>query len=877
MNESRLPPFQLNRKTLAGRASILIAIALIIGFLFFALFQIQEKQRYEALTQAFHQSEIAVVTTSFQNEFASILNDLLVMGASSEVTAYIENPDSLWNIAEMARIFRNFQRNNEFYSTLTLYDMTGTPVIQINSQGRSLQQAETESLACLTQAIKESPLPSIRMNPDCPDGGILFVLPVYTGKSHIGCYLQIEYEPMPLYSLIQTQAINHPNSFYGLYLDSRQLYESPSQTWTLSPSNLQKRMEEGREESQSTYTHFVAYALSDLVRSHSDIPFNSQLSLFFLIQSKPPSLFYLENPDVRSFLLIESMVLLIWFAVAIYLSYTSSLREYARNQQRLMGEVLQSLNESIAITDDQYRIIYANPAFCRMLGYRPEKIDGLNVREFRSKRNSPAYLRNISDALIEKGIWEGKLWEQMRQGDDILKWVKIQKIVHPNRSVRYYGVYNDIDATRDTTIRDYHSTYYDLLTDLPNETLLPKLLSEALDTHRQTRLQMGIAVIHLHPIERDQDSTEARNQAVKAFAKRLMEEVNRSMGILARTDSTEFTLTFPMLASKEDLFAALNRMKEPLDVEFTFSENERKILAYSIGLSLYPQDGDDASKLMEVARIQASDATKKLFQDSRLSAAYRRYSQIDSDLKTAILDKQFKLHYQPQTDPETGKVMALESLIRWNHPDLGIISPSEFIPIAENNGAIIPIGEWIFNEVCGFIQALKKMDIKPVPVSVNVSMAQLEDPHFVERILALLDSFDLPKAFIELEMTESMLMKNIRLGKAHLKNLAGLGFKLAIDDFGTGYSSLAYLKELHVDKIKLDRLFIKDYPLQDDGLVLQLIAQMLKGLSYKLLIEGVESEEQNTFVASLGIELIQGDYYSMPLPAKQVQAYLRAH
>ncbi len=877
MNDSRLPQFQLNRKTLALRASAMIALSLIIAFLFFALFQSQEKQRYAALTKAFHQSEISVVTLSFENEFAGVIDDLLVLGNSSESAAYIENPDSLWNISEMARIFRNFQKNNPYYRTLTLYGSGGMPILQINPQGRSLQPAQTDSLTCLTETITANPLPTIRINPSCPTEGIIFVLPVYTATSQIGCYLQIEYDPAPLYSLTQTHAINHPNNFYGLYLNGQTLYESSRKEWALAPESLGGQIENSGNASDSNYTHLVEFGLADLVKNHSEIPFDSKLTLLFLIQSKPPSLFYLENPEVRSFILIEGMILLIWFALAIYLSYTAAIRVYARNQQRLMGEVLQSLNESIAITDDRYRVIYANPAFCRMLNYSPEEIPGLKVRKFRSKRNSAAYLRNISDSLLEKGVWEGKLWEQMSQGDDILKWVKIQKIVHPNRSIRYYGVYNDIDATRDTTVRDYHSTYYDLLTDLPNETLLPKLLSEAIDSHRQARLQMGIAVLHLHPIETEKDAGETRNQAVKAFAKRLMEEVNQSMGILARTDSTEFTLTFPMLASEEDLFATLNRVKEQLEKPYAFESSEPRSLPYSMGLSLYPQDGGEASKLMELARIQASDATKRVFQDSRLSAAYRRYSQIDDGLKSAILDSQFKLHYQPQSDPDTGKVRAMESLIRWMHPELGAISPQEFIPIAEKNGMIIPIGEWIFNEVCGFIRSAKDKGIEPVPISVNVSMAQLEDPHFVERILSMLDRCGLAKDLIELEITESMLMKNIRLGKAHLKNLSGLGFKLAIDDFGTGYSSLAYLKELEVDKVKLDRLFIKDYPLHDDGLVLRLIAQMLKGLSYKLLIEGVETEEQRDYVNALGIDLIQGDYFSKPLAAHQAQDYLSSH
>lgn len=876
MSDSGLPQVQLNRKNLAKRASVLIVAAGVIGFLFLALFQTQEKQRHAALTEAFHQSEISLVYQSFENEFADILNDLLVMGDSSEVAVYIENPILLENISEMARIFRNFQNKNAYYRSLTLYGADGFPVIRIDADGQLLNFTQIVALPCLDKTISANPMPSISTLPDCPVEAMFFTLPVKGLNTPIGCYLQIEYNPVPLYSLIQSHAKNHPKNFYGLYFNGQILYESSRFNWTLSPEDIQSRIEK-RIATNTIYTNFIDFTLADLVRSHGEVAFSSDLSLNFLIQTKPPTLLYFENPEVRAFLLIEGMIFLIWIAVAIYLAHNAAMREHARNQQRLMSEVLQSLNESLAITDDRYRVIYANPAFCRMLDYTQDEIFGISVSQFRSKTNTPAYLRNISDSLLETGVWEGKLWERMRQGDEILKWVKIQKIVHPNRSIRYYGVYNDIDATRDTKVRDYHSTYYDLLTDLPNESLLPNLLKEAIASHRQARLQLGIAVIHLHPIESKTKSAEKRNEAVKAFAKRLMKEVNRSMGMLARSDSTEFTLTFPMLAKQEDLFAALNRMKDRLEEPFLLKESGEQRLPFSIGLALYPQDGEEATKLMELARIQASNAAKQVFQDSRQSASYQRYSKIDADLKTALQDSQFELNYQAQTDPVTSKPLAMESLIRWTHPELGALSPQEFIPIAENNGMIIPIGEWIFEKVCHFLQALIEAGIEPVPISVNVSMAQLEDPHFVKRILSLIDQYHLPKRLIELEITESMLMKNIRLGKAHLKNLAGLGFKLSIDDFGTGYSSLAYLKELQVDKVKLDRLFIKDYPLHDDGLVLRLLVQMLHGLSYTLLIEGVETEEQYAYVRSLNIDLIQGNYYSKPLPANHARQYLLTH
>jgi PAS domain S-box-containing protein len=876
MNNTLLHQQKINGKDFIKRLTALITVAAIIGLILLGLLLRQEKQQSSALAEAFHQSEISLIQQSFETEISSIQNDLFVLGDSSEVAIYSANPDDAQAISEMNRIFHNFQDKNNSYRTLALYSPEGNLIVKVTANGTTPFPPSHKDSYHEDPEILNSLLPSIRTRPEAREPTLLFSLPVLNKNNEIICHLQIDYNMIPLISMIHSHSENRPDDFYGFYFNQQKLFESPRADWNLSETIIQSQIVGNAYTEGSAYTHFIDFSMGDLIQNKGDLPFSSNLVLYLLIQSKPPSLLYIESMDIRIFMMVESALFILWIFMSIYLARSFSQREYARNQERLMGEVFESLNDSLIITNNQRKIIYANPSFCMMMGYSQDELLEKSFSAFRSENNTPAYYRSLLDSLAENGIWEGKLWERTRTGDEILKWVKIQKIVLTNESMRYYGVYSDIDPTRDTRILDYHSTYYDMLTDLPNETLLPKLLSEALQPHKRSEKEMAVAVIQLNEneetekTEETEESTELRNQAIKQIAKKLIEEISQSQGILSRSGIMEFTLTFPMLHSKKDLFAKLARVKSRLEE----SETDIAALPFSIGLALYPTDGDQPNTLLEQARIQATQHTPMVFQDKHLSEAYRRYLVISASLKDALEKNQFQLHFQPQVDPRTAKPVAMESLIRWFHPELGSVSPVEFISIAENNGMIIPIGEWIFKEACTFQRAMLDKGIQTIPISVNISMGQLEDPHFIEWIHNFRNQCTLPKELIELEFTESLLMQNISLCKSRLKTLSDLGFKLSIDDFGTGYSSLAYLKELSVDKIKIDRLFIKDYPTTDDGQVLRSIAKMLKALSYPIVMEGVETEEQHAYALDLNLDLIQGNYYSRPLASDDAEAYL---
>lgn len=857
----------------AKRLTMMIAIVLIMELVLFSVFVRQEKKRNFDMVEMMHQSEISLIQQAFEAELMKVKNDLFILKDSNDVAAFLRAPNSEENHLEMTRIFKNFQSNNTAYNRLALYDQQGALITQAVRNERELITQLPQELDSPQNHVFNPESPSIFITEPNNKSSLIFTLPLHTADHIPGGYLELEYQLSALYDRILVHTQNHPQNFYGLYTQAHILFKSQDQPWTIATDEIREQFSEGHHPIHSAFVHVAGFPVQDLVNQHYKSHFTSTDTLYLTIQTKKPPFLYLDNPNVQSLILIESLVLLAWILVAVHLARSASIRENERNQHRLMSDVLESLNESLVIADENHKIVYTNPAFCTMMGYSQNELINSQMSRFHSNHHEPAFYRNLSDSLQENGIWEGKLWDQTRDGLEILKSVKITKIVHPDQSIRYFGVYNDVDPSKDTALGNYRSRYYDLLTDLPNESLLPRLLTESIESHEKINRKLGIAIFQILHLCDSEDMYASRNQLIQKAAMRLKDNLDQNRGILARTGLTEFTIVYPDIANQDDFFAALAKTKNHLDEPYSISPDTECNISYAIGLSMYPMDGTTAFQLIEEARIHLSQKNRYRFNDQFRSEAFQRYFAIESALHAAIQKDELSIVYQPQVDPNTSKCLALEALLRWKHPILGNIPPSEFIPIAEANGTIVSIGEWIVMQVIAFQQRVLAEHVDPIPISINISMVQLEDPYFYEQLRLMLEVYNLPKHSIELELTESLLMSDLALSQSRLELIKDLGVSISIDDFGTGYSSLAYLKELAVDKIKIDRLFIKDYP-NDDGSVLNAITQLLNGLSYKIVMEGVETQEQNAYVKELGIELIQGYYYSKPLSSAKTLEYL---
>lgn len=853
---------------------LMLVAVLALEIIFFAAYLQQEKRRNEEIVELLHESEVALLQQSFETELRKVQNDIFVLKDSNDIATYLAAPNSDQAIQEIIRIFKNFQSTNKSYHQLTLLNQHRTPIVRVLRDDGHLITQWSDEINADSVPLANLEAPTIVINNFDKVSSMLFSMPLRTKSDDIGGYLQLDYDLAPYYQHMLTHAVNHPNNFYGLYSQEWPMFESEKKSWVVISELILQRDLEEHLPSSSAFIHVVDFNPANLVDKEKAPAFSSTEHVFLTIQTKKPSSLFWTNPNIRGLLFIEGMVLLGWILIAFYLSRFTSIRKNKESQNRLMSHVFDSLDESLVITDSQTNILYANPAFCKLLGYAQDELINLPMNQFQSKHHAPAFYRNLWDALNRDGYWEGKLWDRTHHGEEILQWVRIFKIEQKNESALYFGIYNDIDPTRESKLDDYRMRYYDVLTDLPNESLLPRLLTEAITAHEKMNLKLGVATIQLQNFCSEDSTTELKNSLLKAIADRLIQNVDPTRGILSRSGLREFTLLYPALDTQEDFFAALAKTKQQLDLPFNLVKDQTCKLDYDIGLSLYPTDGNRALDLLGQARIRFKDNGKLFSFDKNRSAAYTRYFTIDSALRNASIYEELFIEYQPQVDPITSQPCALEALLRWKHPDLGRVSPSEFIPIAESNGSIVTIGEWILMQVFSFQNRLVQEGIARIPISINISTVQLEDPHFYEQLRLMLTVYDFPPSLIELELTESLLMKDIVLSKARINAIKTLGVKISIDDFGTGYSSLAYLKELHTDKIKIDRLFIKDYPQKDDGSLLKSISHLLHGMSYTMVMEGVETKLQMIYIQNLGIELIQGYYYSKPRSSASTISYL---
>lgn len=418
---------------------------------------------------------------------------------------------------------------------------------------------------------------------------------------------------------------------------------------------------------------------------------------------------------------------------------------------------------------------------------------------------------------------------------------------------------------------------HDLLTDLPNQRLLPQYIESAINMVKNSDKTFALACFSLNRMEMINDSLghQAGNSIIQSVANRL-NELSRS---LSETD-TQYIVTI----SRKDTFniillplkteEALEKVKllfSVLDDQF-FLETKGVKLTASIGVSMYPTDGDNTHSLQinaDAAMLQAKQfgGNRLEFYRAEINAQVPKQVEIENDLHNALKQNQFLLNYQPLVETQTGTITGMEALIRWPHPKHGFISPMHFIPIAEETGLILPIGEWVLREACTQTKKWHDMGFNSLRVAVNLSEKQMRQENFIEIVKKILDETKLDPHFLELEITETAILdeKVIPI----VQELKKLGLSLAVDDFGTGYSGLSYLKRFSIDKLKIDQSFVRDIPGNDDSMtIVSAIIAMAKELQVTTLAEGVETEEQLEFLRSKGCDYIQGYYFSKPLEAK---------
>ena len=543
-------------------------------------------------------------------------------------------------------------------------------------------------------------------------------------------------------------------------------------------------------------------------------------------------------------------------------------------------------NEIYIINIENLKYLYVNKKASKTLGYTSEELLTMSVLDI-----NPELTKDVAMSMVKKGLKDGKLLNKTKHQRKDGSIYYVQSLIHP---IKYKGedvfVIFDTDITKQIADekllkiqeKELHKkANYDPLTYLPNRTLLNEKLLQTISQSKKSRLQFALLFIDLDQFKKINDTLghNVGDIVLIEVASRL-KNILREEDVLARLGGDEFTIILKNIKNikvpAQLSTKIVDAMKEPIMIN-----KQTLFISVSIGISIFPDDSTDKNDLLKFAdsaMYKAKDEGRDNFQfysSEMTSLAFQRIT-IENNLRIAIKEEQFLVYFQPQIDASKNSLTGMEALIRWKHPELGFIFPDQFIPIAEENGLIVEIDRIVMKIAMKQFKKWYDDGLNPGILALNLAIKQLDRDDFLPTLIETMESLDFFPRWLELEVTEGQIMNNPDEAILKLNEIKNLGIEIAIDDFGTGYSSLSYLKKLPVDKLKIDRSFIKDIPEDEDDIAITKATIALgKSLNLSLIAEGVETEYQRDFLLANGCNNIQGYFYSKPIPANEMDIFLQ--
>ncbi|WP_421869031.1 putative bifunctional diguanylate cyclase/phosphodiesterase [Motiliproteus sp.] len=597
----------------------------------------------------------------------------------------------------------------------------------------------------------------------------------------------------------------------------------------------------------------------------------------------PDSITSIQTYKGWGFVFFSSLLILVLLSRELQRRNRAEAKLQASSRQ--LTKLSQAVSQSpvaIFITDLAGTIEYVNDAFIRTTGLLREEAIGAKPQLFRSAKNAGNLITEIENTMMQGGSWEGELINQRK--DKTSYWV--QSGISPVRNdegqiTHFLNIEEDISLRKAQANRIKHQANYDSLTELPNRFLAMDRMSQAINVairHQQTVVVMFVDLDNFKQIN-DSLGHDVGDQLITLAASRIRETV-RQTDTVARYSGDEFLIVLTDLANADDASRVAEKVLSMLAAPYRIDGRELSLTA-SIGISLFPEDGQDPYELLrhaDAAMFGAKDegGNRYEYYSAEINRAAVERMEIEQRLRRALENDELYLEYQPLVDLATGKVCTVEALLRWNNPALGQIPPNQFIPLAEATGLILPIGDWVIREALTQLSDWNQQGLNDFKLSINISPRQFSSPTLTRTIAEQLHSHEIAGERLELEVTENLLMRNQQETKKTLKQLRDLGISLALDDFGTGYSSLSYLKSFSFDTLKIDRCFIKDlleHP-QDQALVNATLT-LADGLGLNTVGEGVETPEQRDYLRQQGLKVAQGYLYSRPLSPEQLESFLK--
>ncbi len=544
--------------------------------------------------------------------------------------------------------------------------------------------------------------------------------------------------------------------------------------------------------------------------------------------------------------------------------------------------VINSTSEGVILTNLKGEITEVNAAFTNITGYESNEVIGKNPSLLRSGRHDSQFYSSLWQEITDKGYWRGEIWNRKKDGEVYPELLTVNAVTNQDGIVHgYAGVFSDISQLKNTENRLVHISTHDVLTGLANRSLFHEHVDRAIKHANRTRKIAAVILLDIDNFKDVNDSFGFKkgDELLKQTANRIIDAV-RQDDIIARISSDEYAILLEDIEDSKQIDKIIEQLLVELKAPFQIDQHAIYLSACA-GISLYPHDAEKTDTLIRDADTALSKAKKEgrdqyYFYSTELTSAAKENMQIENALRAAISNNQLYLVYQPQYRLDTGELDGFEVLVRWEHPQLGTIPPGKFIPIAEKSPLINEIGKWILEQACIQGAAWLEQGYKFGRIAVNVSAPQLMHNNLSGVVSTILKQTNFPASLLELEVTETFAMKDPLLSQKVLAQLRDMGIEIAIDDFGTGYSSLNYLKNLPIDKLKIDQTFVSgmsesnDNP-DDDVAIVNAIISLGNALSLKIIAEGIETEHQAEKLKELGCELGQGYFYSWPVTADEIE------
>ena len=548
----------------------------------------------------------------------------------------------------------------------------------------------------------------------------------------------------------------------------------------------------------------------------------------------------------------------------------------------LWAKVFEASSESIIIMDETRKIISVNRAFCRSTGYDFYEVIGEDMSFLVDVAQDPLWAE-----LQDKESWQGEVHIRKQSGDQYPAWLMVSA-VHKNATsgevVNYIGISIDITDRKAKEERIRFLAQHDVLTELPNRALCQQRLTEALTQARASGEKVAVVFVDLDRFKIINDTLghHVGDGLLRTVARRLVQAV-RADDTVSRLGGDEFVIIMRHAGDRAELDAAINGRLIPSIRQNAVVEGNTLTVSCSVGIALFPDDAIEQDELMrqaDAAMYEAKAAGRDMarFFSTETDQRVLARQTMEGQLRQALVNEEFSLHYQPRLNARTRRIQGAEALLRWSNPVLGQVSPAHFIQLAEETGLIKPIGLWVLRQACTqWMQFQKDGVFDKLELSVNLSIAQLADPDLVGQLREVLLQSGLPAAQLELELTESHLMDNPPAAQAQVAALKALGVRVAIDDFGTGYSSLAYLKRFDIDKLKVDQSFVQGM-LEDgaDAAIVHAVIGLGHTLGLTVVAEGVENLPTAQTLTALGCDELQGYCFSRPLAVADFEQWVRA-